>query len=449
MILDAEPDDEDYIATVICPYLEISSNYTITEITVKLRNQLQNIETLWSGVEALDYGSYCKNQITTLQYDQAAKQSELEAINRQLEDNPASIELAMSKRKAEGVKAAIEGKIEIQTYRYENGIEFQSWVDRTLDIMLDKYDAYISKLNGFVTEEYFHKNGDYYEWAYADYGEYATLLNAELQDQLDAVAIGWYSINNGVEELFGRRFDTIQYARIFGYVHLFRLFAIVIAGVSVSSEHVTRTIYLLLIRPAKRYKILLSKYLSCILTTMVLIILSFGAYLLASILICGAGDLGLPYLFVSEGAVVEFDFLHWMLFRVLYCSASILFLLTLTFTGLDGVPQYGVCRLVGTVHVLLIDPAVVIFPQQHTVRLFAFPLFQHFLLRVQRSGHARARDDFTCDRRDRRISDFCMHLVGRTDGSVPADCFCNIYKKGCDEYLNEGNGLRQRTKHAV
>ena len=45
--------------------------------------------------------------------------------------------------------------------------------------MLDKYDAYISKLNGFVTEEYFHKNGDYYEWAYADYGEYATLLNAE------------------------------------------------------------------------------------------------------------------------------------------------------------------------------------------------------------------------------------------------------------------------------
>ena len=73
----------------------------------------------------------------------------------------------MSKRKAEGVKAAIEGKIEIQTYRYQNGIEFQSWVDRTLDIMLDKYDAYISKLNGFVTEEYFHKNGDYYEWANA------------------------------------------------------------------------------------------------------------------------------------------------------------------------------------------------------------------------------------------------------------------------------------------
>ena len=87
----------------------------------------------------------------------------------------------------------------------------------------------------------------------------------------------------------------------------FAFFAIVIAGVSVSSEHVTRTIYLLLIRPAKRYKVLLSKYLSCILTTLALIILSFGAYLLASVLICGAGDLSLPYLFVSDGAVVEFD----------------------------------------------------------------------------------------------------------------------------------------------
>ena len=333
VILEAEPDDEDYISTVICPYLEISSNYTITEITTKLHNQTQNIETLWSGVEALDYGSYCKNQITTLQYDQAAKQSELEAINRQLEDNPSSIELAMSKRKAEGVKAAIEGKIEIQTYRYQNGIEFQSWVDRTLDIMLDKYDAYISKLNGFVTEEYFHKNGDYYEWAYADYGEYSTLLNAELQDQLDAVAIGWYSINNGVEELSvagSTRSNMLGFSDMFTF---FAFFAIVIAGVSVSSEHVTRTIYLLLIRPAKRYKVLLSKYLSCILTTLALIILSFGAYLLASVLICGAGDLSLPYLFVSDGAVVEFDFLRWMLLRVLYCSASVLFLLTMTFTA--------------------------------------------------------------------------------------------------------------------
>lgn len=239
----------------------------------------------------------------------------------------------MSKRKAEGVKAAIEGKIEIQTYRYQNGIEFQSWVDRTLDIMLDKYDAYISKLNGFVTEEYFHKNGDYYEWAYADYSEYSTLLNAELQDQLDAVAIGWYSINNGVEELSvagSTRSNMLGFSDMFTF---FAFFAIVIAGVSVSSEHVTRTIYLLLIRPAKRYKVLLSKYLSCILTTLALIILSFGAYLLASVLICGAGDLSLPYLFVSDGAVVEFDFLRWMLLRVLYCSASVLFLLTMTFTA--------------------------------------------------------------------------------------------------------------------
>lgn len=51
----------------------------------------------------------------------------------------------------------------------------------------------------------------------------------------------------------------------------------------------TRTIYLLLIRPAKRYKVLLSKYLSCILTTLALIILSFGAYLLGQRPLCGAG----------------------------------------------------------------------------------------------------------------------------------------------------------------
>ena len=200
-ILGADEDDEDYIATVICTYLEISSNYTAAEIRAKLAVQKDNLDSLWESVETGDYGAYCKNEITALQYEQAAKQSELEMINRQLEDNPSSIELSLSKRKAEGAKGAVEGKIEIQKYRYQNGIEFKSWVDRTLDLMLEKYDSYISLLNSFVTEEYFHKNGDYYEWTYADYGEYSALMNSDLQSCLDSVSIGWYSIENGVEEL--------------------------------------------------------------------------------------------------------------------------------------------------------------------------------------------------------------------------------------------------------
>lgn len=330
-ILDADEDDEDYIATVICTYLEISSNYTAAEIRAKLAVQKDNLDSLWESVETGDYGAYCKNEITALQYEQAAKQSELEMINRQLEDNPSSIELSLSKRKAEGAKGAVEGKIEIQKYRYQNGIEFKSWVDRTLDLMLEKYDSYISLLNSFVTEEYFHKNGDYYEWTYADYGEYSALMNSDLQSCLDSVSIGWYSIENGVEELSvadSTRENMLGFSDMFLF---FSFFAIVVAGISVSGEYITRTIYLLLIRPAKRYKILLSKYLSAAVAVMSLIALSFGAYLLASVLTHGIADLSLPYMYVSNGAVTETSFLYWMAFRVLYCTASVMFLMTIAF----------------------------------------------------------------------------------------------------------------------
>lgn len=330
-ILDADEDDEDYIATVICTYLEISSNYTAAEIRAKLAVQKDNLDSLWESVETGDYGAYCKNEITALQYEQAAKQSELEMINRQLEDNPSSIELSLSKRKAEGAKGAVEGKIEIQKYRYQNGIEFKSWVDRTLDLMLEKYDSYISLLNSFVTEEYFHKNGDYYEWTYADYGEYSALMNSDLQSCLDSVSIGWYSIENGVEELSvadSTRENMLGFSDMFLF---FSFFAIVVAGISVSGEYITRTIYLLLIRPAKRYKILLSKYLSAAVAVMSLIALSFGAYLLASVLTHGSADLSLPYMYVSNGAVTETSFLYWMAFRVLYCTASVMFLMTIAF----------------------------------------------------------------------------------------------------------------------
>ena len=64
---------------------------------------------------------------------------------------------------------------------------------------------------------------------------------------------------------------------------------------------------------------------------MSLIALSFGAYLLASVLTHGSADLSLPYMYVSNGAVTETSFLYWMAFRVLYCTASVMFLMTIAF----------------------------------------------------------------------------------------------------------------------
>ena len=434
-ILGADEDDEDYIATVICTYLEISSNYTAAEIRAKLAVQKDNLDSLWESVETGDYGAYCKNEITALQYEQAAKQSELEMINRQLEDNPSSIELSLSKRKAEGAKGAVEGKIEIQKYRYQNGIEFKSWVDRTLDLMLEKYDSYISLLNSFVTEEYFHKNGDYYEWTYADYGEYSALMNSDLQSCLDSVSIGWYSIENGVEELSvadSTRENMLGFSDMFLF---FSFFAIVVAGISVSGEYITRTIYLLLIRPAKRYKILLSKYLSAAVAVMSLIALSFGgvsackrAYSrqrgpFASVHVriqrCRYRD----QLFILDG------FPRALLHRLGHVPDDY------RLYGVGAVQEYRVFDCSRAVYLFFVHAACLYIPQQHALRIPALPLFQHLIVRIQRHVHACFQRDAGHLRFDCGISRDGTRMAGRAYGDMSADSFCFIYAKGCDEHL--------------
>ncbi|MFR5864356.1 MAG: ABC transporter permease [Acutalibacteraceae bacterium] len=247
-------------------------------------------------------------------------------------------------------------------------------------------------------------------------------------------------------EAVGRQLDALEYARLFGYVHLF-FFAIVIAGVSVSAACDAHD-YLLLIRPAKRYKVLLSKYLSCILTTLALIILSFGAYLLASVLICGAGDLSLPYLFVSDGAVVEFDFLRWMLLRVLYCSASVLFLLTMTFTASTVFRNTAFAVSSG---LFTFFSSILLSTFFRNSTLYGYLPFPYFNISsfVFNDLVTLPRDHLAHGRRNRRVSDLRVHLAGRADGRLPDHCVCDIYEKGCDEYLNEGNGLCQREKFAV
>ena len=81
-----------------------------------------------------------------------------------------------------------------------------------------------------------------------------------------------------------------------GVISLIALFAIVMGGGIVANEFSEGTIKLLLIRPSKRWKILLSKYISVIgYTLLMLLVLLVVSFLLGGILFSFKGA-GTPFL---------------------------------------------------------------------------------------------------------------------------------------------------------
>lgn len=89
-------------------------------------------------------------------------------------------------------------------------------------------------------------------------------------------------------------------------VVLITLFTVIVAGDSLAGEFAGGTIKLLLIRPASRLKILLSKYASMILFGLLLLVILFIVSVLFNGLLYRFGHIGLPLLEVNAaGQVIE------------------------------------------------------------------------------------------------------------------------------------------------
>ncbi|MBU3128924.1 ABC transporter permease [Clostridium tagluense] len=114
-------------------------------------------------------------------------------------------------------------------------------------------------------------------------------------------------------------------------ITLIALFAIVMGGGIVANEFSGGTIKLLLIRPSKRWKILLSKYISVIgYTLLMLLVLLIVSFLLGGILFSFKGS-GTPFLTNSSGVVTEVNMIaHMMSIYGLQCI-NLLMMVTLAF----------------------------------------------------------------------------------------------------------------------
>lgn len=109
------------------------------------------------------------------------------------------------------------------------------------------------------------------------------------------------------------------------------LFTIIIAAGIVASEFGWGTVKLLLIRPIKRYKILLSKYMTVILFGLLMLAILFVSAASLGFALFGTGDGNNVHLAYSNGNVVEQNMLLYLIKTYLLSSIDVIMITTMAF----------------------------------------------------------------------------------------------------------------------
>ncbi len=108
------------------------------------------------------------------------------------------------------------------------------------------------------------------------------------------------------------------------------IFTIIVAAGIVANEFSNGTIKLLLIRPVSRVKILVSKYVSVMLFSALLVGLAFILSFIVGVLLFGFGDVG-PELLYRDGTVIEMNRLTYAMLYFSLSSVGLIMLTTMAF----------------------------------------------------------------------------------------------------------------------
>lgn len=157
-----------------------------------------------------------------------------------------------------------------------------------------------------VDEKTFAENKATEFYSYDTYADYVKELEKSRNDAEAGIRVAHYAVINNVapEGVDSVTKENIR-SEIVSVSGFATIFSIVLAGMIVANEFSAGTVRLLLIRPKKRWKILLSK-LTCTLSLYVLLVLgSTVALSVIEILINGVGDAFTPDLSYANGKVTE------------------------------------------------------------------------------------------------------------------------------------------------
>ncbi|SFF92602.1 ABC-2 type transport system permease protein [Halobacillus alkaliphilus] len=198
----------------------------------------------------------------------------------------------------------------------------------------------VTLLLGFaMLQKYVLDNGDQSNWRNQAEARIAQMeegmergpdIEAGREAMGKEIAIQQYRLDNDLppvaaDSLWGFMIDATNFTAIA------TLFTIVIAAGIVASEFSTGTIKLLLIRPVRRGKILLAKFITTMMFALFMLILLFGFSYIIGLAFFGSTGSQLPYLTYTGGEVVEKHMAGHIISLIGFRSIEIIMMATVAF----------------------------------------------------------------------------------------------------------------------
>lgn len=231
-------------------------------------------------------------------------------------------------------KSMVEEKIKIYNYIIDNEIKDQT--DWRYLICNELPNTLYYKYTILDTEEEFKYTSNFGS-IYLTYEEYYNASKKLIDEDVNRNKEYWYYLDNNIKPLtFQNKMLMTPYSArqamnnsYFMAIVSLIIMAILCGGI-VASEHKNGTIRLLLTKPYKRYKILLSKLIVMIGTFLIVYLLGIlSTYLLGGIMY-GFDNYNIPLVFNKSGVITEVPYLLFTLKNTLYeVVISLLFLVIL------------------------------------------------------------------------------------------------------------------------
>ena len=283
----------------------IDNGYYYDYIKLEVENEKESLKTLENDIKLIE-----KN----------AKLPNYNAISRlhQLTEN----------------KSMVEGKIKIYNYIIDNEIKDQT--DWRYLICNELPNTLYYKYTILDTEEEFKYSSNFGS-IYLTYEEYYNASKKLIEEDVNRNKEYWYYLDNNIKPLtFQNKMLMTPYSarQAMNNSYFIAIVSLIITAILcggiVASEHKNGTIRLLLTKPYKRYKILLSKLIVMIGTFLIVYLLGIlSTYLLGGIMY-GFDNYNIPLVFNNSGVITEVPYLLFTLKNTLYeIVISLLFLVIL------------------------------------------------------------------------------------------------------------------------
>lgn len=331
----------------------IENSFFNNDITY-YKNLVKNTENLWQKIKENDYKAFLQTPYNQEKEQLEKYKTDLEKVRSENAEDTDKKNIDHEIFKLEGIVDCSEDILKAYEFMLNNDYAYDSdeaiTVSKTINSLLNVRNLYF----GFASEDEFNnpnqkpnipntvvgKDRVYEEVPsyrsinnedYKNYQEYYDEVLNDINKAKEVAQIGLYSLENNVTEMtiaYSTRVKSITFVNLFD---IFALLSIFFASGLVAKEFSTKTINLLLIRPVRRWKILLSKYIC--LFTLILGMIGSGVivYLLGCGIRYGFADLFINHMYVSGGTVHEINFIIWMLGKAFIAAIPIIFLATFTF----------------------------------------------------------------------------------------------------------------------